>query len=131
MMRTHTLWAAAGLFSGSLLCVSTAAADDQADKPIPEKKQTKLLEQFGEDGIDADGDGIPDDCENTWEPVGDCSADPDCCCVTNRFKPLCRPWDNVCVLCYDDSHCGSNCCCMANGSCFCGPFACGQFLQGP
>jgi len=38
--------------------VSTAAAGDQADKPIPEKKQTKLLEQFGDDGIDADGDGV-------------------------------------------------------------------------
>ena len=58
MMRTHTLWTAAGLFSASLLCVSTAAADDQADKPIPEKKQTKLLDQFGDDGIDADGDGV-------------------------------------------------------------------------
>ncbi len=58
MMRTHTLWAAAGLFCASLLCVSTAAADDRADKPIPEKKQTKLLEQFGDDGIDADGDGV-------------------------------------------------------------------------
>ncbi len=57
-MRTHTRWAAAGLFCMSLMYVSTAAADDKADKPIPEKKQTKLLEQFGEDGIDADGDGV-------------------------------------------------------------------------
>ncbi len=58
MMRTHTLWAAAGLFCMSLMCVSTAAADDQADKPIPEKKQTRLLEKYGDDGIDADGDGV-------------------------------------------------------------------------
>ena len=58
MMRTHMFCAAAGLFCASLLCVSTAAADDRADKPIPEKKQTKLLEQFGDDGIDADGDGV-------------------------------------------------------------------------
>ena len=58
MMRTHMLWAAAGLFCASLLCVSTAAADDQADKPIPEEKQTQLLEQFGDDGIDADSDGV-------------------------------------------------------------------------
>jgi Ca2+-binding EF-hand superfamily protein len=43
------------------MCVSTAAADDKADKtdkPLPEKRQAKLLEQFGDDGIDADGDGV-------------------------------------------------------------------------
>ncbi len=57
-MRAHTLWAAAGLFCASSMCVSTAAASDPADKPIHEKKQTKLLEQFGDDGIDADGDGV-------------------------------------------------------------------------
>ena len=64
-------------------------------------------------------------CNNQCE---ECCDDPDC---TDPFKPLCRPWDNVCVLCYDDSHCGSNCCCMANGSCSCGPFACNQYLWGP
>ncbi len=57
-MRTPTLWAAAGLSCASLLCVSTAAADERADKPIPEEKQTQLLEQFGDNGIDADGDGV-------------------------------------------------------------------------
>ncbi len=58
MMRTHTFWAAAGLFSASLMCVSTAAAGDKGDKPISEEQQTQLLEKFGDDGIDADGDGV-------------------------------------------------------------------------
>ena len=80
---------------------------------------------------DCNSNGIPDECESACEPVGDCSAEPGCCCVTDPFKPRCRPWANVCVLCYDDSHCGSGCCCKFNGSCFCGPFACGQFGPQP
>ena len=57
-MRTHTLWAGAALLAASLMCVSTAAADEKADKPISEKKQAQLLEKYGEEGIDADGDGV-------------------------------------------------------------------------
>ena len=57
-MRKDTFLCGAGLLAAFLMCVSTAAAADQADKPIHEKKQTKLLEQFGDDGIDADGDGV-------------------------------------------------------------------------
>jgi len=57
-MRTHTVWAAAGLFSASLICVSTAAAGDKGNKPISERQQTQLLEKYGDDGIDADGDGV-------------------------------------------------------------------------
>jgi Ca2+-binding EF-hand superfamily protein len=57
-MRKHTFLAGAGLLAASLMCASSAAADEKADKPIPEKKQTQLLERYGDDGIDADGDGV-------------------------------------------------------------------------
>ena len=41
----------------SVVSTSTALAADDGDKPVPEAKQTRLLERFGDEGIDANGDG--------------------------------------------------------------------------
>lgn len=41
----------------SAMLVSTAQAQEEGDTPIPEGKQTKLLEKFGDQGIDANDDG--------------------------------------------------------------------------
>ena len=57
MKRTLYSLAAATL-ALSIGFVSTALAEDGADRPIPEARQTKLLEKFGDEGIDADADGV-------------------------------------------------------------------------
>ena len=51
-----------GLMTGltivtSLISVSAAFAEDQPVPPIPDARQARLLERFGDEGIDADGDG--------------------------------------------------------------------------
>jgi Ca2+-binding EF-hand superfamily protein len=38
--------------------VSVALADGEDTRPIPETTQAKMLERFGDEGIDADGDGV-------------------------------------------------------------------------
>jgi Ca2+-binding EF-hand superfamily protein len=40
-----------------MMFASPAFASDDGDRPVPEAKQTRLLERFGEEGIDANGDG--------------------------------------------------------------------------
>lgn len=52
-----------GLMTGStivtsLMFASAAFAEDEPASPIPEAKQARLLERFGDEGIDADGDGV-------------------------------------------------------------------------
>lgn len=42
----------------SIALTSTALAKERADNAIPEHRQAWLLEQFGDEGIDANGDGV-------------------------------------------------------------------------
>jgi hypothetical protein len=49
---------AALVFGLAIVGATVALAGDGADKPIPEARQTKLLEKYGEDGIDANEDGV-------------------------------------------------------------------------
>jgi len=54
--RTRVLLPAAML---SLTCLATVRADDgQNLPPLDTEHQTRLLERFGDDGIDGDGDGV-------------------------------------------------------------------------
>ena len=57
MRRTMYGFAAATL-ALSIVFVSTALAEDEADRPIPEARQTRLLEKFGDEGIDANANGV-------------------------------------------------------------------------
>ena len=41
-----------------VMFASTALADDEPGRPIPEARQEKMLEQYGDEGIDANGDGV-------------------------------------------------------------------------
>ena len=53
-------WKATVLVSAiaaSLVIVGTTWAGEDTDQQIPEKKLARLLEKFGEEGIDANGDG--------------------------------------------------------------------------
>ncbi len=43
-------------FMASLVSVCVAVAYDDRDTPIPEARQARLLEKFGDEGIDSDGD---------------------------------------------------------------------------
>ena len=41
----------------SLMSAGAAIADDKPSKPIPEDRQAELLREYGDEGIDANGDG--------------------------------------------------------------------------
>jgi len=43
---------------GMTVAVATITlGDDGSDRPIPEQRQARLLERYGDQGIDANGDG--------------------------------------------------------------------------
>ena len=56
-MRTYMRGFLIAGLAWTITTASTAVADDGADDPIPAARQVKLLERFGDDGIDANGDG--------------------------------------------------------------------------
>jgi len=54
-LKTKLMLTGVGL---SLTLTGVASARERGDKPIPQQRQAQLLEQFGEQGIDANGDGV-------------------------------------------------------------------------
>jgi hypothetical protein len=56
-MGKGKLMVLAGAIVASLVLVGTVWADEGTDQPIPDQRQTRLLEKFGAEGIDANGDG--------------------------------------------------------------------------
>ena len=79
-----------GLITGltivaSLMMTSVALAGDEPITPIPEARQARLLERFGDEGIDADGDGVL-----THEEVHTLFADSDLPLGPRRRGPKMR-----------------------------------------